>query len=70
MATMSGLLNMGQRMEIRLQIDDDYCQGNGSCLETDEDEVYEDDRVKRTGKPKSIKVGRAKNKTNCPRTTE
>lgn len=60
MAMTFGLLNMEPTMEIRLQVDDDYCQGNGSCLWTEDDEeVYEDDRV-RSRKPKSIKVGRAK----------
>jgi ferredoxin len=49
-------------MDIKLEIDPDYCQGNGSCLWTDDDEeVYEDTSVKRVRKLKSIKVGRAKN---------
>jgi hypothetical protein len=48
-------------MEIRMQIDDDYCQGNGAVLEPDDDiyEPSEDEKVIR--KPKSVRVGRERN---------
>ncbi len=56
-----GSPNLGVPMEIKLQVDDDYCQGNGSCLWTDDEEEFEDTSEKRVVRPKSVKVGRAKN---------